>query len=527
MSTQFHLADLFNIVAAAVPERVAISDPQGQLHFGELQKRVEAFAAYLHQQGIGRGDKVGLYLHNGRAYIESFLAVVYVGAVPFNVNYRYQSSELQYLFSNADAKAVIYDDKYVSQAVDLQTALPFLELALAVSDYEPFVVRKGPFLHAYERDEQEYILQYTGGTTGQPKGVMWPHKAFFYACLGGGGIYVRKPPIEHPEQQAVMAQQSWPLRIFPLAPLMHGAAMWTALAGLLGGACLVLEPMYDGFSAEEIWDRVAKDQVNVLQIVGDAMALPLLAALQAFPQRWEVPSLVYFGSGGAVFSQHVKTAIQTQLPQITITDGMGASETGISGMGETTAEGVMRLPAHEQQQVITEGRFAQVGEMGVLARSGHIPIGYYNDPQKTAEIFIHINQQLWVLSGDMARLDADGMITLFGRGSTCINSGGEKIYPEEVETVLRAHTDIADVVVVGVPDAGWGEIVAAILAVEDGRSAPDLQTIQAFCVNTLARYKVPKQIKYVPHIERTPAGKQDYRWARLQFQIEDGTDEKP
>lgn len=527
MTRQFHLADLFEIVAEAIPDRIALRDEKGEVSFAQMNGRADRLAAALYGHGLRRGDKVGLYMMNGPEFLESFFAVIKLGAVPFNVNYRYQLEELTYLFGNADAKAVIHGAEFSPFVKELKAALPLLELSISVEDgqgvsgdvsdsldYAALMDSNAP-VPPYERDEQDYMLQYTGGTTGMPKGVMWPHKAFFYACLGGGGMYVRQPPIETPDAQGTLAASSFPIRVMPVAPLMHGAAIWTALSGILGGVTLVLDPMRGGFDPQAIWDRAEREEVNILQIVGDAMAVPLLHALQAEPKRWNLSRLIHFGSGGAVFSQHVKDGLKALLPNTMMGDGMGTSETGISGMGEPAKEGgFMRLEAGENQQVLIDGHIADVGEVGYLARTGHTPIGYYNDPEKTAEIFHDIDGTLWVASGDQARLDGDGMITVLGRGSTCINSGGEKIYPEEVEEALRAHAAVLDAAVIGMDDPKWGQRVCALISLSKGMDAPTYADVKAFCKTKLADYKIPKAVNVVPEIRRSPAGKQDYAWAK-------------
>lgn len=528
---QFHLADLFEIVTTAVPDRVALCDDKGQVTFSEMNQRADRLASGLQANGIRRGDSVGLYLMNGPEYLESFFAIVKIGAVPFNVNYRYGLDELQYLFGNADTKAIIHGAEFSPLVKQLKSTLPHIKLSIAIEDgqgADPTMSGSLPYetlmtsdaqLSKFERSEEDYMLQYTGGTTGLPKGVMWPHKAFFYACLGGGGLYARKPPISHPDEQAEIASTSFPIRILPLAPLMHGAAIWATLSALLAGITVVLDPMRGGFDAERIWDRVERENVNVLQIVGDAMAVPLIQALEQHPERWDLSRLINFGSGGAVFSQHLKDKLKTLLPNIMITDGMGTSETGISGMAAPTIkDGFMRLPIDEHQAVITDGRIAKPGEVGFLSRTGHTPIGYYNDPDKTAEIFVKIDNTLWVMTGDQARVDEDGLMTVLGRGSTCINSGGEKIYPEEVEEVLREHPAVHDAAVVGTSSERWGEQVSAVISLTDHVEAPTLDNLQDFCRDRLAGYKLPRALKVVPTIERSPAGKQNYTWAKSQFE---------
>lgn len=520
MSTtpQFHLADLFEITARTVPERVAVIGPNKSLTFADLDTRSDALAAGLWEQGLRRGDHIAIYLMNGCAYLESFIAALKIGAVPFNVNYLYKEKELRYIFQNADTAGIIHDHAYDDIVQNLRPHLPDLKTSICVgppshagsASYDALL--KTPPRKGFKRSEDDYILLYTGGTTGRPKGVMWPHKAFVFACAGGAGYFHKDGPINTPQDVAVRANESPPLKMFTLAPLMHGAAMWSAWSGLLPGLTLILDRSKT-FNPEHIWSRIEKDGANIIQVVGDAMAIPLRDALRANPDRWNLSSVVNFGSGGAVFSDHIQEDIKTLLPNCAITNGVGASETGISGMAAFSEDGMLRLPANEHQKIIIGERFGDVGETGFVARSGHIPIGYYGDPEKSAEVFKNIQGRTWSVSGDSGRLDDDGMITVFGRGSTCINSGGEKIYPEEVEEALRAHPAILDAIVIGKKDERWGESVAAVLELRQGEDTPSGADIKAFLKEYLAAYKHPKTIIWAEKIQRSPAGKPDLKWA--------------
>ena len=518
MPEQFHLADLFEITAQTVPGRIAVMGPNKSLTFAELDKRSDALAAGLWEQGLRRGDHIAIYLMNGCAYLESFIAALKIGAVPFNVNYRYQEAELRYIFKNADTAGIIHDHEYGEIVKNLRPHLPSLKASICVGEpsgsvsisYDDLLKttpRKG-----FERSEDDYILLYTGGTTGMPKGVMWPHKAFVFACAGGAGYFHKDGPIKVPSDIAIRAAESPTLKMFTLAPLMHGAAMWSAWSGLLPGLTIILDRSQK-FNPEHIWSRIEKDGANIIQVVGDAMAIPLRDALRANPDRWNLSSVVSFGSGGAVFSGHVQADIKTLLPNCVIMNGVGASETGISGSAEFSEEGMLRLPANDDQQIIIDDRFGSIGELGFVGRSGHIPIGYYGGPEKSAEVFKTIQGRIWAVSGDSGRLDADSKITVFGRGSTCINSGGEKIYPEEVEQALRAHPSILDAIVVGKKDERWGQSVAAVLELRPGQTKPDMAEVKAFLKKALADYKLPKTIFWAPQIQRSPAGKPDIKWA--------------
>lgn len=524
MAQQFHLADLFETVAATVPDRVAVESGSLRLTFAELDARADRIAAALAGHGVKRGDTVGIYMMNRPEHIEAFIAIIKLGAVPFNVNYRYREEELRYIFENAQAAAIVHGAEFSGIVRNLAPGLPTLKVAVAVSDESGQVegavsVDYAALLAAepvrgWERGEDDVILAYTGGTTGMPKGVMWPHRAFIFACAGGAGYFNPSGPIAEPADIADRAATGYPLKMMPVAPLMHAAALWAVWSALLNGLTIVLDDSRT-FNPEGIWDRVERHGVNLVQIVGDAMAIPLRDALLANPGRWNLDRMVNFGSGGAVFSQHVKDDLRRLLPErVAITDGMGSSETGIAGQGAPSDSGMMRLVAGENLRVLDGDRFVEPGESGILVRSGHTPVGYFGDPAKTAEVFRRIDGRIWVVSGDSARLDEDGMITVFGRGSTCINSGGEKVFPEEVEQALRQHPAVQDAVVAGQPDARWGERVVGIVSARPGANRPDLAEMRAFLGEKLAGYKVPKAIVWVDEVRRSPAGKQDYRWAR-------------
>ena len=522
MASQFHLADLFETVARTVPDRVALIGDSARYSFAELNDRCDRLAAGLAAQGIGRGDAIGLYLYNAPAYLEAFIAACKLGAVPYNVNYRYRADELRYLFANADSAAIIHGAEFSPIIRDVRAHVPTLNLTIAVADgsgedisgsvdYDSLLAHEpgGP----WERSEQDYLLCYTGGTTGMPKGVMWPHRAFFFACAGGAGFFNPHGPAQTPADIESRARDGYPLKLFPLAPLMHMAAMWALWGALLNGVTIILDEGR-AFDPERMLDTAEREGANMIQFVGDAMATPLRDVLRAHPGRWNLAHVVNLGSGGAVFSQHLKDDLKQLVPSAGITDGLGASETGMSGLAEKSDEGVMRLPANEYQQVVVDGRIGIVGETGFVARTGNTPIGYYNDPVKTAETFVTIDGKLWAVSGDAGRLDDDSKITVFGRGSTCINTGGEKVFPEEVEEALRTHPAIFDAVVAGQPDERWGERVIGIVAARAGVAQPAYEDVKAFLADKLAGYKLPKALVWVDEVKRSPAGKQDYRWAK-------------
>ncbi len=522
MTRQFHIADLFEMVAEAVPDRVAIRGNDRTITYAELDQRTDALARGLAARGIGRGDHVGLYMHNRSEYLEGYIAAIKLGAVPFNVNYRYHQQELAYLFENADAACIIHDGDYSDMVEALRDGLPKLQLTVSPDGEAGRSISYDALLlpgtkQAYGRSEDDYMLLYTGGTTGMPKGVMWPHRAFFFGCAGGGGYFHPAGAIERPDDIRTRASEGPALKIFTVAPLMHGAAIWSAWTALLAGLTVVIDNAAR-FDPVQIWDRVERDGVNLVQVVGDAMAIPLRDALRAEPGRWALAHVYNFGSGGALFSQHVQDDLATLLPTASITNGMGASETGASLSSRAEIEGMLRLRSDDTQKVLVGDRFALPGETGFIARSGHLPLGYYNDPGKSAETFRQIDGRRWVVTGDSGRLDDEGMITFFGRDSNCINSGGEKVFPEEVEKELRAHPAVFDALVVGMRDERWGEKVAAVVALRDAPHHPDTVDIAAFLKGRIASYKVPRQFAFANEIQRSAAGKPDYAWAKQQLE---------
>jgi len=535
MTRSFNLADLFEVVAGAVPERTAFVCGAQHLSYRALDERATQLASALHQRGIRRGDNVGIALHNSAEYLEAFFACCKIGAAPANVNYRYVAEELRYLLGSLELKALFYGPDLAGEVDKLAGQLPLLQLrvqtarqeapaprqaALAgAEDYERLLASGSPALPdevRSARSDNDLYLLCTGGTTGMPKGVMWPHKALFMGALGGGGIYFRRPPIAEPQELADLVAHGPALRFFAIAPMIHGAAMWASLISLYSGHAIVVNDQ-PHFDAEHIWDLVERDGVHIISVVGDAMALPLVKALEAQPGRWNLQQLMVVGNGGAVLSLQLQERLQALLPNTLLANGMGSSETGQVGSGSKPAQGdgFMVLSARDDLAVISHDlRILRApGDQGVLARSGCTPIGYYGDAEKSAQVFVTIDERLWVLSGDQARIDAQGNIVVLGRGSQCINTGGEKVFPEEVEEAVRRYAAVADVLVVGLPDERWGQKVVAVIEVAP-EHAFERDVLERTCREHLSGYKVPKAIFLTDRVQRSPAGKADYRWAK-------------
>ena len=527
MTRTFNLADLFEVVAAAVPERTAFICGDQRLSFSELDQRATRLASALQNRGIGRGDNVGIELFNSAEYLETFLACCKIGAVPANVNYRYVAEELHYLLGSLELKALFFDESVAGEVGKIAGQLPKLRLKVqtgtppgvavvsGVDHYETLLSSGNTTVPTSGRSDDDQYLLCTGGTTGMPKGVVWPHKSLFMGALGGGGIYFQRPPIDKPEDLAALVTSAPPLSFFAIAPMMHGAAMWGSLISLMAGHAVVVNDQHH-FDAEHILDIIERDQINIISMVGDAMALPLVKALEAHPGRWQLARLMVVGNGGAVLSAQLQQRLKAALPHVALSNGMGSSETGLMGSGEkpTKGDGFMVLKARPDLAVLSEDRqiLSQPGDIGILARNGYTPIAYYGDAKKSAEVFVTVQDRLWVLSGDNARIDEDGNIVVLGRGSQCINTGGEKVFPEEVEEAVRRYAAVADVLVVGLPDDRWGQKVAAVVEIAAGH-AFDGPEFERICRERLSGYKVPKAVFLTDRVQRSPAGKADYRWA--------------
>jgi acyl-CoA synthetase (AMP-forming)/AMP-acid ligase II len=525
--TSFNLSELFERVAARVPTREAIVAAERRLDYAALDARASRLANALAARGIGAGDHVGLVLANGSEYVESMIAAYKLRAVPVNVNHRYVPGELRALFEDADLRGVIVHRAFAPRTLEAREGMPLLHDVLVVDDDSGVVLpgRIDDYEHALAnaseqrdfpgRSSDDLYLVYTGGTTGRPKGVMWRHEDIFFAAMGGGDPMRRAGPIQCPEE---LDARITPEPVIALAapPYMHAAAQWLMWSELTTGGTLVTTPR-GVFDPDRIWQLVDAERVGMLLIVGDAMATPLCDALESRRDREPPKSLVVVASGGALFSPAVKQRLQSLLPGRLVIDGLGSSETGTLGTETPGASsGAARFRVGPDTAVLGEDLrpvAAGSGAIGQLARRGRIPLGYYKDAEKSRATFVAIDGVRWALPGDLATVDASGAIQLIGRGSQSINTGGEKVFPEEVESVLKAHPAIFDAVVVGVRDARWGERVVAVVQPRAGvRTEPE--ALRAFCRDRLASYKLPRDLVVVEAVERTPAGKADYRWAK-------------
>jgi len=536
---EFNFADIFEAVADQVPDRVALVTTPGltgvdtRTTYAELDEAATRFAHHLQDQGVGPGDHVGMYLLNGPEYLAAFFGAMKISAVPINVNYRYVADELRYLFDDAGLSALVFHRQFLPRVEEVAGDVGSIHTFVMVedgTDAEPAGVIDVQRWHdvlataSAERDlparsgDDRYVL-YTGGTTGMPKGVVWRQEDAFYGCLGGGDAMRIQGPVERPEEMLDRIGET-PFSFLPVAPLMHAAAQWTTLMWLFVGGKIVLMP--GSMDPANVWDQVQAEGVNLITVVGDAVVRPLMDAWDAGggAEHWDTSTLFSIGSGGAPLSPALKVRLAEAFPDVIIADGFGSSETGIQGShrvaGKEIGDGKAHFASDENTVVVDDDlRLVEPGSgaVGRVGQRGRVPIGYHNDPEKTAKTFVEVDGDRVILSGDMATVDADGTVSLLGRGSVCINTGGEKVYPEEVEAVLKAHPAVYDAVVVGVPDDRWGERVAAVVQTVDGQTLT-AEEAEAHSRQHLAGYKVPRELTVVDVVVRSPAGKADYRWAK-------------
>ena len=528
---EFNLADLFESVVDVCAESTAVVAGPRRLTYAQLDDRANRLAHHLARSGVGPGDRVGLQLVNGCEYLESMLACFKVRAVPVNVNYRYVAVELRHLFSDAGLVGLVVHQRFAPSATAALDGMDEHRSVLCVAEPEDAPgCEGGPHLgDDYEealaaarggrdfptRSAGDLYCVYTGGTTGMPKGVLWRHEDIFFAAMGGGDPMSMGNVITEPEQLAERVLRPGIVAL-AIPPFMHASGHWLAFSNMFGGGTVVTLP-HGNFDPAEVWRLVEAERVNAIVLVGDAMARPLLDALAEDQGRRDVSSLLAVGSGGAVLSPSTKMRLAELLPGRIVADLFGSSETGQVG-GEQLADdpfGAPRLRVDEQTNVLDDAlRPVRPGSdvVGHLARSGHVPIGYLGDPAKSATTFVKSEGRRWSLPGDMATVDADGVIVLLGRGTLSINTGGEKVFPDEVEAVLKGHSDVLDAVVVGVPDDRFGQQVCAVVQFRRGHGA-SLAALQEYCRGLLTGFKIPRRVVVAESIVRSPSGKADYPWA--------------
>ncbi|WP_433665132.1 acyl-CoA synthetase [Nocardia sp. CA-128927] len=538
----YNIADLVEHAIDLMPDRVALADDGREVTYAQLEERANKLAHYLLEHGVEPGDKVGIYSRNTIEAVEAMVAVFKARAVMINVNFRYVENELQYIFDNSDMVALIHERRYSDRVAGVRPKTPQLKTVLVVDDdttgsiataadsveYETALAASSGERDFGERSPDDIFMLYTGGTTGLPKGVMWRHEDW-WRVLGGGINFITGEPIEDEWQQSKVGAANNPSMVrFPIPPMIHGGSQTATFHSLFDGGKAVMLPE---FSGHVVWQAIDRHKINLIFITGDAMARPMLDALiEGNPETgkpYDLSSLYVMASSAALFSPALKDQFLELLPNRMISDSIGSSETGFGGLS-IVAKGVNhtggpRVKIDGSTEVLDEdGNPVQPGSgvVGILARRGHIPVGYYKDEAKTAATFKEYNGIRYAIPGDYARVEEDGSVTMLGRGSVSINSGGEKIYPEEVEGALKTHPEIFDALVVGVDDERWGQRVVAVVQCR-GENRPTIDDLRPFLTKEIAPYKAPRSLWFVDEIKRSPAGKPDYRWAKSQ------TEERP
>jgi 3-oxocholest-4-en-26-oate---CoA ligase len=528
-----NLADLFESIADTVPGREALvhldlpgGGAERRLTYAELDAAANRLAHHLRDSGIGPGEHVGLHLYNRVEYLQTVWACLKIRAVPVNVNYRYVAEELAYLYRDADLAGLVFEAEFTAQVAEALPRAERLRHLIRVGTPpegapEPCVppvpfaeaeASGAPWRDFGPRSGDDRIIIYTGGTTGMPKGVVWRQEDLFFSGLGGGAPTGR--PVRRPEELAErVAAGGEGLVFFPTAPLMHGTSTLTAFIAFDFGQKVVI---HRKFAPVEVLRTIARERVTSVSLVGDAMLRPLVDALSGPMRGADCSSLLSVSSSGAILSDTVREEFAALLPRVALLNNFGSSESGFNGTATADGGQGFRLWVNDRTVVVDPVTHEPVapGEVGRVAQRGHVPLGYHNDPAKTAETFFRLRGERWVLLGDLATTSADGVVTVLGRGSQCINTGGEKVFPEEVEQALKAHPDVYDVLVAGVPDARWGQRVAAVVQPRQGAARLTLAALQAHCRARLAGYKVPRSVVFTECVRRSPSGKADYRWAR-------------
>lgn len=521
----WNFAELWERIADKFPDATAQVQGERRCSWQELDRRADGIAATLLAAGAQHQDKVGLYLYNCPEYMETVFACFKAGLVPVNTNYRYQEDELLYLWENADAVAVVFHGSFADTIERIRHKLPDIGTWLWVDDDSgPCPDWARPYEEAatsaqervrppWGRDGDDILMLYTGGTTGMPKGVMWRQDDLIRATVSTGLPVVLAEGATYDDAiDAITAPGTGGI---PACPLMHGTGWFTANM-FLSAAGAVVTLVNRHFDVTEMLDTIERERIGAISIVGDAFAKPMLRALDDNPGKWDLSSLVLISSSGVMWSEPVKQGLLAHQPGMLLIDAFSSSEALGMGQSISSAGGAASTAKFQlggNAAVITEdGRFVEPGsgEIGRVAVKGNQPIGYYKDPEKTAATFIEVNGDRYSIPGDYATVEADGSITLLGRGSVCINTAGEKVYPEEVEEVLKTHESVHDAVAVGIPDDKYGEAVTAVVEPFEGVQVDEDELIR-HVKEHLAHYKAPKHIVTIPTVGRAPNGKVDYK----------------
>ena len=533
---EFNAADIFEGVVDRVPDREAIVHGSTRLTYKELDARSNKAANALKKLGIKKGSHIGIYAFNCVEWLEIMLGAYKLCAIPININYRYVEEELKYLIDNADMEAIFYHKQFSKKLENIKSHLPLLKDFISIEDnsgeddvidksfnFEDLIANEDESRLDVDRSGDDKYILYTGGTTGMPKGVVWRMEDVLMT-LGGGIDAVTGEKYPTPEAFADKCLQDQTIAL-ALAPFMHGGAQWQSFNSFFSGWKLIINDQVS-FDADYVWEVVAKEKVMNLTIMGDAMGRPLCDALpRAIEKGLDLSSLFVLSSTASVFSASIKDTILEYLPNLFLIDAVGSSETGATGVNIHTKDGKLKDSGGGPK--FTKPNFSEILNLdtkevvppsdtetiGYLARKGHVPVAYYKDEEKSKKTFIEVGGVRYSIPGDMAKYEEDGQMTLLGRGSVSINSGGEKIFPEEVEMALKAHPNIFDCLVVGVKDDRWGQKVVAVIQRRENDEL-SLDDIKDVASKYIASYKMPKEIVVYELIERAPSGKPNYQWAQ-------------
>lgn len=542
-SIQFTVPAAADAVAAVIGDREFIIQGGRRLTYAQIVERSNRLARYLHSRGLGcrteraelaghevGQDLLGIYAHNGPEYVEGMLGAWRARVAPFNVNYRYVKSELHYLLADAGASALLYHAAFAPRLAEILADLPELQVLIQIADdsgnellpgavdYESIVADGPADAPPVQPSPDDLYVLYTGGTTGMPKGVLWRQHDIFMASFGGRSLYTGELATSY-DDIATRCSESPGTKLMVLPPLMHGAAQWAVFTAMNTGQSVVFSPVTSHLDVDDVVDTIEREKILAVTVVGDAMARPLADAFEHTSA--DLSSLAVVANGGAQLTPTAKQRLIDVKPNLMVVDGVGSSETGAQmthmsapgsvSTGTFTAGPDTFVAADDLSAILAPGH----DDMGWLAQRGYVPLGYKNDATKTAATFPVIDGVRYSVPGDRARHLADGAIELLGRDSVTINSGGEKIFAEEVESAIASHPSVADVVVAGRPSERWGQEVVAVVALVDDAQA-SAQDLIDHAASVIARYKLPKAVVFRPVIERSPAGKADYRWAREQ-----------
>ena len=526
--TDWNFAEVFAQVAAAVPDRPCQIQGDRVVTWAQFAQRTKVLAADFWAAGLTHQSKVACYLHNCPEYMETLVGTFHAGMVPVNTNYRYGPEEIAYLFDNADAEAVVFHARFSDILDVIRNRMTKVRRWYVVADetgtgpnwavpYEA-VVSATASASQHPLRPDDLLLLYTGGTTGMPKGVMWRQDDLFNVLGAGGSAPAGIPPatsVIEVVERALNPNHPSPVMVVA-CPLMHGTGQFSALIAMTVGGTVISLPS-SSFDVAEMCEVIEANSATNLVIVGQAFAGPLLEHLDTHPNRHDLSSLRTISSSGVMWSHDNKLGLLRHVPQVMLVDSFGSSEAVGLGASISTAAGTQRTASFmigPNNAVFTEdGRRLEPGssEIGLVAVGGFIPVGYYKDEAKSAATFRNIDGRRWSIPGDFAEVNNDGTITLLGRGSVCINTGGEKVFPEEVEEALKTHPTVRDAVVVGLPDERFGETICAVVELTDPQQIPDLDTLKAHVVAQLAPYKAPRSLVTVESISRAANGKVDYR----------------